>query len=70
VTEEWVALAGLRYPDGDDEYEKALAGEECKWRIVEPGQVCVNLPAKSLKAYQKHGREVIAKAEKTKAVKP
>ena len=63
----WVALVGLRYPDGDDEYEKAQAGEPYREQVVEAGQPCVNIPAKSVKALLSMGREVIEK--KTKAVK-
>lgn len=54
------ALVGLRYPDGDDEYKKAVAGKPYRERSVEAGQRCVNIPAKSVEAYGSMGRPVIA----------
>lgn len=64
MSDAWVALVGLRYPDGDEEYEKAVAGKEYAQRVVNAGGLCVNIPAKSVEAFLAHGREVIAKAKK------
>lgn len=61
MADEWVAVVGLRYPDGDDEYDKAAKGRECKWQVVEPGDVCKNITERSVVAYLAHGREVIRK---------
>lgn len=64
MTDEWVAAAGLRYPAGDEEYEKAVAGKSHKVVFAQPGDVCNRIPAKSVEAYLKQGREVIVpKAE-------
>jgi hypothetical protein len=59
MSEEWVALVGLTYPDGDKEYEKALDGKPYKVRVAAPGKPCKNLPAKSVEAYLAMERLVI-----------
>lgn len=63
------ALAGLRYPAGDAEYEKALAGEDYAQVVVEPGDECKNMPAKSVEAYLAMGRDVIEEIAPAKAAK-
>ncbi len=64
MSDEWVALVGLRYPNGDAEYEQAAAGKPYEQCIVAAGEPCANIPAKSVAAYLAMGRPVIAKAKK------
>ena len=67
------ALVGLRYPDGDEQYEKSQAGKPYEEVRVEAGDECVRIPAKSVEAYLSMGRDVIEEiadakpAKKTKA---
>lgn len=75
MSKRYRALVGLRYPDGDAEYEKAIKDEPYKQVILAAGDECVNIPAKSVDAYLSMGRDVIeeiadekpAKATKAKA---
>lgn len=64
------ALVGLHYPDGDAEYEKALAGRPYREVVVASGDEAINLPTKSLAAYLDMGRPILEEiAEKPKAVR-
>lgn len=80
MTDKYWALADLRYPAGDDEYAKAMKGEEYEQVFIKAGDLLTQVPEKTIKAYLSMGRDVIttkaptqpepsAKAEKTKAVK-
>lgn len=60
MSKRYRALAGLVYPDGDEEYAKAVKGEPYRQVVVEAGAEAKNLPAKSLKAYLAMDRAVLA----------
>lgn len=53
------ALVDLRYPAGDAEYAKAIAGKEYEEVIVPAGGEVKGASGKSIKALLSMGREVI-----------
>lgn len=77
MADKYWALADLRYPAGDDEYAKAVKGQEYKQIVVKAGEPLTQVPEKSIKAFLSMGRDVITteappapeKPAKTKAVK-
>lgn len=75
MADKYWALVDLRYPDGDDEYAKAMKGEEYRQVVIPAGKPLVNAPEKTIKAYLAMGREVITtkaptpEPKQTKAVK-
>ena len=59
MDEKYWALVDLRYPAGEAEYKKAVAGEKYEQVVVEAGGPLVNVSESSVKAYLAHGRPVI-----------
>jgi hypothetical protein len=62
-TDKYWALVDLRYPAGDDEYAKAVKGEEYKQIVVKAGHQLTQVPEETIKAYGKMGRKVISKKD-------
>jgi hypothetical protein len=66
------ALADMRYPAGDAEYVKAIAGKEYEEIVVPAGSEVKGASEKTIKAFLSMGREVITTEKpvvKGKAVK-
>lgn len=59
TSKRYVALVGLRYPDGDEEYVKALDGQPYREREVAAGEECLNIPVRSVAAYATMGRPIL-----------
>lgn len=62
MSKRYVALVGLRYPDGPEEDRKALAGEPYKEVVVKAGEPLVGVSEANIEAYLSMGRPVIEEA--------
>jgi hypothetical protein len=71
MADKYWALVDLRYPAGDAEYAKAMAGKEYEQVFVKAGEQLVNAPEKTIKAYMAMGRDIITTEapKRAKAVK-
>jgi len=70
MSKRYVALVGLRYPDGPEEDRKALAGKPYKQVVVKAGEPLVGVSEASIQAYLSMGRPVIEEAaSKPRALK-